>query len=149
MRNIRDMSNGTPRTRRARATATALALGVAAGGVTLGLGTASAQAAGPTKVAAPAKPHVTVDTRSTKPLNIRMYPSEDATDRGNLRNGTVVGVDCQVRAQPVGRTGYWYKLRGKEQWITAEYTKNRVGTVPLCKDFFPAKQGSSSTKAVG
>ncbi|QKW50567.1 SH3 domain-containing protein [Streptomyces buecherae] len=137
------------RTRRARVTAATLALGVAAGGAALALGTASAQAADTTRAAAPAKPHVTVDTRGTKPLNVRMYPSEDATDAGNLKNGTVVGVDCKVRAQKVQDSTYWYKIRGKEQWITAEFTKNPSGTAPLCKDFFPAKQATQQGKAVG
>ncbi|MFE6776601.1 hypothetical protein [Streptomyces sp. NPDC057702] len=137
------------RTRRARVTAATLALGVAASGLALGLSTASAQATEKTQAAAPAKPHVTVDTRSSKPLNIRMYPSEDATDVGNLSNGTVVGLDCRVRAQQIQDSTYWYKIRGKEQWITAEFTKNLTGSLPLCKDFYRARQATSSVNGVG
>ncbi|MER0241976.1 hypothetical protein AAHZ94_08045 [Streptomyces sp. HSW2009] len=135
-------------TRRARATAVALALGVAAGGAALGLGTASAQAADTARAAAPAKPYVTVDTGSSAELFIRHYPSTDSTIRGSLHNGDQRGVDCKVRAQNIAGDTVWYKLRGKEQWVSGKWAKP-TGTVKYCNEVYPSDHRVAATNGVG
>ncbi|MBB5934506.1 hypothetical protein [Streptomyces zagrosensis] len=137
----------TTRTRRARATAAALALGVAAGGVAFGMSATSAQAASPAKAAAPAKPYGTVNTISGKELVVRMYPSIDSSPVGVLSNKAQFGIDCKVRAQNIESDVVWYKLRGKEQWVTGKWS-DATGTVKNCDQVFPKKFRTPSN-AVG
>lgn len=82
--------------------------------------------------AAPAKPYGKVITSK---LFIRHYPSTDSNAIGAKYKGDLVGLDCKVNAQYIAGNTIWYKIRGKEKWLSARYVQN-YGHVPLCKDKF-------------
>lgn len=110
---------------------TARALTVA----TLGASLLAVPIAAGASAAPTARPYGTVVSQSG--VNARMYPSTDASAVAGYARGAQVGLDCKVRAQNVAGNAIWFKIRGKNQWVSARYVDN-TGTVSYCKDVFPS-----------
>lgn len=104
-----------------RRTAAAL-LTAGIGTATLGAVPASAGAAAPTYQGR---------VVSSTSLVQRVAPSTHLPAAGTaLRRGTVVSIDCQLNGTVVGGNQRWYKIRGRDAWISARYVAN-VGPAPV------------------
>lgn len=131
----------TLNTRRIRITAVAVGVSALAGGSLLGVGVAQASPSAAEKAAAsPAQPYGTVVTEAG--VNTRQYPSTDSSVKKTLEYKQQVGLDCKVNAQNVDGNTVWFKLRHKQQWVTARYVDN-TGAVELCKDKYPTAETNS------
>lgn len=61
----------------------------------------------------------------------RTAPSTHAGTTGaGIRQGAVVTLDCQLNGTVVGGNQRWYKVHGRNAWISARYVAN-IGRAPV------------------
>ncbi len=66
-----------------------------------------------------------------KGLGVRSGPGTKYAQKGKLKTGSVVALQCKVNSQKVDGNSIWYKLADGSGWIAARYALN-LDKVPFC-----------------
>ncbi|WP_157879604.1 SH3 domain-containing protein [Streptomyces yangpuensis] len=66
-----------------------------------------------------------------KGLGVRSGPGTKYAQKGKLKTGSVVALQCKVNGQKVDGNSIWYKLADGSGWIAARYALN-LNKVPFC-----------------
>ncbi|OLZ66732.1 hypothetical protein AVW11_15100 [Streptomyces amritsarensis] len=66
-----------------------------------------------------------------KGLGVRSGPGTKYAQKGKLKSGSVVALQCKVNGQKVDGNSIWYKLADGSGWIAARYALN-LNKVPFC-----------------
>ncbi|WP_207006440.1 SH3 domain-containing protein [Nocardioides aromaticivorans] len=104
------------------AAGTALGLAAPAGPALADVAAHAAHAAAPT--------YTGVVTSATG-LTQRVAPSTHVARSGTaIRRGAVLVLDCQLNGTVVDRNQRWYKIHGRNAWVSARYVRN-VGAAPV------------------
>lgn len=110
------------------AAGTTLGLAVPAASAVPAVGTTSAQADVTTRAAAPTYTGVVT---SPTGLAQRVAPSTHLPRSGTAyRRGAVLVLDCQLNGTVVDGNKRWYKIHGRNAWVSARYVRN-VGAAPV------------------
>lgn len=66
-----------------------------------------------------------------KGLGVRSGPGTRYAQKGKIKTGSVVALQCKVNGQKVDGNSIWYKLADGSGWIAARYALN-LNKVPFC-----------------
>jgi hypothetical protein len=93
--------------------------------------TGPAASAAPAATTQAAAPTYTGRVVSATGLAQRVAPSTHVSTTGTaFRRGAMLILDCQLNGTAVGGNQRWYKVHGRDAWVSARYVAN-VGAAPV------------------